>query len=175
MTLILCGFKSCGKTTIGKQLAMHLGFEFIDIDEVLIQRYFIESGRCVSIAELYEDVGEIQFRRLESDVIQQLEPSRETIIATGGGSFIDEDNREYLRKLGLVVYLSVDPLVIKKRIEETRIPAFMQHDFENTYFALFNERSPTYELVAHVTLETTHLSIDEILVKLTQLGVTHGS
>jgi shikimate kinase len=175
MTLILCGFKSCGKTTIGRQLALKLGVDFIDTDELLIQRYFIEIGRYVSIAELYEALGEAEFRRLESNTIQQLIPDNKTIIATGGGSFLDESNGGYLRRLGLIVYLSLDPLILKKRIEESEIPTFMRSNFENTFFILLNQRIRLYQQIADVTLDITHLSIEEIVVKLTQLRENYGS
>ncbi|MGA2412454.1 MAG: shikimate kinase [Candidatus Binataceae bacterium] len=118
--LILTGFMATGKTAVARAVAYRLGWRLIDSD----QRIAARAGR--TIADIFRDLGEQQFRALERDVIAAIaaDPSRcpqsgrplPAVIATGGGTLVDKRNFETLRQVGIIVCLSARPDVIARRV-----------------------------------------------------------
>src|SRR5215470_12923754 len=90
-----------GKTTVGRCLARKLGWKFIDLDEEIEKR----EGR--PIPEIFRDAGQSHFRNLERLCLKDLSASRKTVIALGGGAYMDPENREVAEKTGLTVWLKV--------------------------------------------------------------------
>jgi len=90
-----------GKTTVGRRLAKKLGWKFIDLDEEIERR----DGRLV--ADIFKQEGESRFRDLERSCLKDLSSSRKTVIALGGGAFIDPGNQELAESSGLTVWLKV--------------------------------------------------------------------
>lgn len=105
MLIYLIGFMGCGKSTHGKALAKHLGFDFIDMDEALQQSV------SKLIADLFnEPGGEAAFRKLESEWLKKNAALlTHTVIATGGGAPCFFDNMEVMNKTGITVYLDLHP------------------------------------------------------------------
>ena len=110
--LYLVGFMGAGKSTIARALGRRLGWRVDDIDER------IEARERRSVAAIFAQNGEPYFRQLERQVLGELLPQRQVIIATGGGTFAEADNRALMLADGSVVWLDV-PL---PRIME-RVPA----------------------------------------------------
>jgi len=100
MNIVLIGFRSTGKTTVGRELARRLGRSFIDADTYLQER----EGR--TIAEVFADGGETLFRQLEREVIAELAGRDGLVLAAGGGAVLDPENVERLRGSGPVVRLT---------------------------------------------------------------------
>ncbi len=96
---VLIGMPSCGKSTLGKRLAARLGMNFVDTDSLIRER----TGK--SIPALFDEVGEQGFRDIEAAIIQDCESLEHTVIATGGGAILREQNRTHLRANGLVMFL----------------------------------------------------------------------
>ena len=96
--LFLVGLMGAGKTTQGKRLAQHLNRTFFDSDQVICER----TG--VNIPTIFEMEGEAGFRQRESNIINELSLLPNIVLATGGGAVLREQNRDYLRQRGLVVY-----------------------------------------------------------------------
>ena len=96
----LIGMMGCGKTTLGKRLAENLKTPFIDLD------HWIETRQQTTIPDLFQQIGESGFRRLErqalTEIIQTKKPG---VLATGGGFITTAENRALLRKHYLVLYL----------------------------------------------------------------------
>ena len=90
--LFLVGFMACGKSTVGRELAQRLDWDFVDLDA------HIEVRERQSIAEIFRDRGEREFRVAETAALRDLTGSleRDTVIALGGGAFIHEANRALL-------------------------------------------------------------------------------
>jgi shikimate kinase len=99
--VILTGFMGTGKTTVGRLVALHLGFEFVDTDEL------IESEHG-PIPELFADQGEAAFRAIEREVATELASRCNLVVATGGGMMVDEQNVAALAATGTVVCLTAD-------------------------------------------------------------------
>ena len=99
--LYLVGFMGAGKTTVAGALARRIGWPTEDIDERIEAR----EGRSVSA--IFVQDGEPYFRRVERAILHELLPRRNVIVATGGGTFIDPDNRRVMLADGAVVWLDV--------------------------------------------------------------------
>ncbi len=95
----LIGFMGVGKTTIGRDLANHLGMPFCDLDDE------IEKATGRRIAEIFDEGGEAKFRELETRVLRQIVGKNSAVIATGGGTFIKPENREIIRSAGVSIWL----------------------------------------------------------------------
>ena len=93
MNLILCGLPMSGKTTVGKLLAQHLKWDFIDTDRCLEKAYEQQSGEFLSCREIYKKLGEGPFRVLEQERLAALAVNGSSVIALGGGCLKEPQNR----------------------------------------------------------------------------------
>lgn len=143
--LILCGFKSCGKTTLGKKLAQEIGAPFIDTDHLLESLYEQEEGEPLACSEIYKKLGEMPFRQLEYRAVASLEGVSDSIIALGGGAVLFSENQIILQKIGLLVYLEMDQEVLKKRLFSGPLPALFE---DQSFEKLYQERRPLYEAIS---------------------------
>jgi shikimate kinase len=144
---------AAGKSAVGRKLARRLGRGFVDTD------HLIEESTGRTIADIFATDGEKEFRRIEREVVAALAPERDSVIATGGGTFVDERNRDRLRTLGVVVCLvtSIDTVVERaKRSGKRPLAAGGRAQLEK----LFKKRMPAYRQ-ADVLVETDGLSVDQ--------------
>jgi len=100
-----------GKTTVGKLLAEQLGYEFVDTDELIVER----SGQTV--AEIFREKGEAAFRRMESEIAQELGEKEGFVVSTGGRLMLDPANAAALSRWGRVFCLVATPEEILQRVE----------------------------------------------------------
>ena len=99
--IFLVGFMAAGKTTVARALAHRLGWQAEDVDEL------IEARDRRTVADIFARQGEPYFRALEREILQLLLPLRHTVVATGGGTFVDPENRAAMMRDGLSVWLDV--------------------------------------------------------------------
>ena len=99
--IYLVGFMAAGKTTVARALAVRLGWRAEDIDEL------IEARERRTIAEIFQRQGEPYFRTVERDILKLLVPLRHAVVATGGGTFMDPENRAAINLDGVSVWLDV--------------------------------------------------------------------
>jgi shikimate kinase len=138
VNLYLVGMMGAGKTTVGKLLAQHLGYGFVDTDDVIAQA----AGR--SITQLFAEEGEAAFRQLESDVLAQVCAYTKLTIATGGGIVLQQENWSYLHH-GLVVWLDVPVELLYNRLaEDTTRPLLQDTDPKAKLRSLLEQRTPLY-------------------------------
>ncbi len=157
--IILIGFMGCGKTSIGTRLSKKLSFSFLDTDEEIEKR----EGR--KIKEIFAGEGEACFRQMETNLTRELlERTEKTVISTGGGLPLKEENGRLLQKLGFVVYLDVEKETVLRRLEgdKTR-PLLNGPDKEKKVEELLTFRRPVYEYTAHICVDTSQKSFDEIM------------
>lgn len=164
--LVLIGPMGSGKTTIGKLLAQHLGYEFFDSDKE------IETATGASINWIFEKEGEAGFRERESRMLEQLTEQNGRVIATGGGAIMLPDNHQILQR-GFVIYLnaSVDTQFSRTCRDRSR-PLLQTHDPKQRLADLYAVRAPIYQRLADLEVITGPSSpkrlVQEILDQLEQ-------
>lgn len=149
--IFLIGPMGSGKTAVGKQLAKLLKVPFYDSDTE------IEKTAGVDIPFIFEKEGEASFRTRECEAIDLLTQLNGIVLATGGGAILAEENRKHLKARGKVVYLHTS---IEQQLERTRHsrhrPMLNVTDPEQRLRSLFAIRSPLYESIATVIVNTDH-------------------
>lgn len=168
--LILVGFPGTGKTQAGRLAAKALDWEFVDSDELITAR----AGR--SIEDIFARDGEPAFRAMERDVLRRVCSGERQVIGTGGGSFIDPENRDLMLGAGLVVCLEAPPEVIWQRLSSapytTVRPLLQGEDPLQRIKQLKRTRQSRYNM-AHRSLSTDCLSLEQVaeaLVAAVQAG-----
>jgi len=115
--IYLAGFMASGKTTIGRLLAERLGWHFVDLDEE------IEAAENITIAQIFETRGEEEFRRLEHQMmrarVKAIERGSPTVIALGGGAFIQPKNYALVENNGITIWLDCPLATVRRRVEKT--------------------------------------------------------
>ncbi|MDE7365231.1 MAG: shikimate kinase [Ruminococcus sp.] len=102
MTIFLCGFMGCGKTTVGKILAKKMGCSFYDTDELIVE------NQGMTIPEIFAQKGEPYFREIEADIVKSM-CGKSAVISCGGGAMINPDTAKAVTDAGeTIVFLDVD-------------------------------------------------------------------
>ena len=153
-SVVLVGLMGAGKSTIGRALALALQLPFRDADEE------IERAARRSVAEIFAERGEYEFREGERRVIARLltrEPPH--VLATGGGAFVDAQTRALVREAAICVWLKADLELLAKRVSRRNTrPLLHGRDPLEVLSALAEQRHPFYG-EAHVTVETGDASV----------------
>ena len=138
--ILLIGMPSCGKTSMGKMLAEKLKRDFYDTDDLIVK----EEGK--TIPEIFEEKGEAYFRDLESKILKDLSKRNGIVIASGGGTPLRKENRDYISQNSLVVYLNRD----LENLETSGRP--LSKNLENLK-KLYAERKEIYEGLASIKID----------------------
>jgi shikimate kinase len=163
--LVLIGGRACGKTSVGKALARALERPFVDLDEVLVAQ-----AGC-SIAELVAAAGWPEFRRREKELVAHYAGLSGQVLAPGGGAVLDPENVRNLKEHGLVIWLMADPATLGERLrgdqgsQEFR-PSLTGGDPVEEMAKVLAEREPLYRAAAHLVLDTTGLSINQVVQRI---------
>jgi shikimate kinase len=166
--VVLIGFMGSGKSSIGRLAAKALGYQFVDTDQLIVER----SGRQIS--EIFAEDGEEAFRELETAVIRSLVHLNRSVISTGGGAVIRAVNREMLRHAGFVVCLTASEDVIFERVSRNSKRPLLQCDNPRAVISqLLMSRREAYEAAAHCTIDTSLLSQGDAVEVLTAAISAH--
>jgi shikimate kinase len=154
--LILTGFMGAGKSTVGPILARELGWKFVDLDDV------IEASSQSTVAEIFRDYGEAEFRQRERQAVLSLIGQEEIVLALGGGTVEDESTRTLLIQShgNCVVFLHAElpELLARCTVEEKTRPLLNAPEaLEDRH----TRRLPHYR-AAHITVITTGLAPEEV-------------
>lgn len=151
--LFLTGFMGAGKSTIGPLIAKQLGWKFLDLDELLSE------AEGMSIAEIVMTKGESYFRACEVRQIVQLSRDFQNVIALGGGTLLNLQNLQNLKKRGVIAYLCAKPKTLFERLKGERLKRpLLQTSSEGDaalmtrITTLLEERRPAY-LQAEIRME----------------------
>lgn len=109
--IILIGYMGAGKTTVGKELAKHLGIPFYDLD------WYIENRMRKKVKQIFDERGEEGFRIIEKNMLHEVAEFENVVISCGGGTPCFFDNMEYLNQQGDVVYLKGTPEVLFRHLK----------------------------------------------------------
>jgi shikimate kinase len=159
--VVLTGFMAAGKNAVGRQLAQELSLEFVDTDNI------IEKKEGITITHIFKKSGEEHFRKLEKKVIRKVAQGRNQVISTGGGVVLDQENISNLKKNGVIICLWASPEAIRDRTKkETHRPLLQGVNREKRIRELLDYRKPFYEKSADYIIDTSHLTVEEIVEKI---------
>ena len=142
--IIIIGYMGAGKTTVGKCLAKELNMDFYDLD------WYIESRMRKTVKQIFDEVGEEGFRKIEHNMLHEVAEFENVIISCGGGTPCFFDNIEYMNQQGETVFLkaspevlyghlkmgkTVRPLLLNKTPEEVKIFINEQLEKRNPYYS----------------------------------------
>ena len=164
---IIIGAPGAGKTSVGRRVAERLGVEFHDSDAAIEKR----AGKPVS--DIFLSDGEAEFRRLEREVIAESLADLDGVLSVGGGAVLDPDTREAFSH-HTVVWLEVDLGNATKRVGMNSARPLLMGNVRGTMTTMLNERTPLYEEVATVTVETSGRPlkdvVDDVVAELKRVG-----
>ncbi len=162
---VLIGFSGTGKSTVGRALATRLGWDLVDTDQFIVDRF----GR--SIASLFRDDGEVAFRAAERQAVTAACDGSRRVISVGGGAVVDPTNRALLCEGNLVVRLDASPETILRRLRDgsnaEERPMIASADPLARITALLASRAEAYaisDLVFQTEGRTIEAIVDEIVV-----------
>jgi shikimate kinase len=155
--IFICGFMGCGKTTQGKKLAKELGYYFIDLDD------YIEKHQNMTITELFQEVGEEEFRKIETGALQEcINHNLKALIATGGGTPCFNENMKLMLDSGTVVYLKMDAKALYNRLFNAKgdRPLIDGKDNEEMFLYIENLLNIREQFYSQAQVVTSGISVD---------------
>ena len=149
-SIILMGFMGSGKTSTGLELSAMTGLPLIDTDQM------IEEQEGKTISRIFADSGECYFRDLETGLLEKLcGNDKSYVISIGGGMPVREQNRQLLKQLGTVVYLTASDKVLAARLlGDTTRPLLADGDLREKIRSLKAAREENYRNLADLTVDT---------------------
>lgn len=159
--IVLIGYRGTGKTSVARELAARLGRRWFDADHEL------ERAAGKTIAAIFVDGGETEFRDWEERIIAQLGAMDGAIIATGGGAVLRASNRQALARHGRFVWLQASPEAIHARLRADAAAAAQRPSLTrlgelDEIRALLAERTPIYASLAEVSVDTEGKVVSEL-------------
>jgi shikimate kinase len=112
--IFMLGMPSSGKSTLGRQLAKELNYDFVDLDK----KIEISEGKKVS--EIFNLEGEAYFRKIEAEHLRKIEPNGKLVIATGGGTPCFGNNISFIKENGISIFLDVKPPKLEERMRNSK-------------------------------------------------------
>ena len=161
--LLLTGMMGVGKSTVGKKLAKKLKLKFIDIDKI------IEKKEKKTIKEIFEDKGEGYFRKIEKKIsLEELKKSN-SVIALGGGAFMDASIRKESKNLSISFWLDLglESLLIRLKNAKKR-PLLNQDSLEESVNKIYSERKKIYNK-SDFKIKCNSMNVDQIVNKIIKL------
>jgi shikimate kinase len=169
MSIVLIGYRGCGKTTIGRRLADRLWWPFIDTDDLVVKK----AGK--SIADIFEQHGEKRFRDLEAEAVKEVAKLQEHVISLGGGAILRQENIDVLRRNEhKIVYLRCEAGELYKRIMSDPNTAANRPNLTpvggiEEIRRLLAEREPLYRSAMTAELDVTNQSASDAVVYIARL------
>ena len=170
MSVVLIGFKGCGKSTIGPLLAEQMGFSFHDLDHLIEQRHFEETGERLGFREVFRTRGEESFRALENQLLRERLGRERLVLALGGGTPMAQ-RVDLLLAPHCVVYLQVPENDIIERVRADGWPAYLENEAnpEEALRLLFKKRVPRYEELAKLIVENSRAPEEVVAAALPEI------
>ena len=171
-SIVLIGMMGAGKSSVGRCLERRTGLTLLDTDEIVSSKF------GMSIPEIFAKHGETKFREAEAKAVRAMAIPKKTIIVTGGGIVLQQENVELLRRMGVIVWLDGNEDTLFARASRRRNrPLLQTKNPRRTFSQIFDARRSLYADIADVRVDTSVLTDEEISVAiLSKLGkVNPGS
>ncbi len=168
-SLVMVGLMGCGKSSVGRRLAVRLGVPFVDTDDE------IERVAGKSINDIFADWGEGEFRNGERRVIARLLGEGPQVLATGGGAFINPETRANIKAHGISIWLKAELPVLMRRVakRDTR-PLLKAGDPEAVMRGLMDARYPIYA-EADIVVESRDVAHEVIVTDVIEALKSSGA
>jgi shikimate kinase len=160
MRIFFVGFPGCGKSTVGKKIASRLGYQFIDLDD------YIEKRAETAIPEIFKNLGEDYFRKIESYSLKEISGMDKVVVSTGGGTPCFNNNMELINSTGISIYLKMSSDTLVSRLsnaekERPLISGMQGEDLRRWVNTKLNEREFFYAQ-AHFKVKAKDLKTEEL-------------
>ena len=167
----LIGYMGCGKTTIGKRLAKSLGWDVIDMDSRIENRY------RKTIPDIFASEGEESFRKKERFILEELSALENVVVSTGGGAPCFFDNIDVMNSSGLCVYIRMTPEALAARLKNAKANRPLLKDKTEEELTGFikeqlEKRRAFYEQARYV-IDNDNGTPEEAAAKIAELLNTH--
>lgn len=164
MTIFLCGFMGCGKTTVGRALAKMLRIPLIDTDDEIVNR------EGCSIPEIFEKKGEPYFRQIEAETVRSL-CSKNAVVACGGGAMLNVDTAKAAKEAGAsIVLLDLSFEECYSRIKNDTNRPIVQKNTKEQLHEIFDSRASVYRNNATAAFKvSSNNTPDETAKRITEL------
>lgn len=161
MNVVLIGFMGTGKSVVANALARKLCLKVLDIDSL------IEKKEEKKISVIFIEKGEDYFRSIEKEVIEEISTLDGYVVSTGGGVFLDEENRNNLKQMGKVFTLTASVETILERVTRNNKRPLLNlvDDKRSEIEKLLSERKKYYDM-ADFTISTSGKEIDEVVYQI---------
>jgi len=167
--LTLTGLMGVGKSTIGKNLAKKLKYNFIDIDKL------IEAKEKTSINLIFKNKSEEYFRKIESEITLHALKKNNSVISLGGGAFLNKLIRTSAKKNSVSFWLDVNTDILEKRLNKTfKRPLLYKKNISDTIKKMYLERKKIYN-EANYRIKCSFLKSSEIVNKILKLYEKSGN
>ena len=165
--LTLTGMMGVGKSTIGKNLAKKLNYNFIDVDKI------IEAKEGRSINSIFKNESESYFRKIENDITLAELKKRNSVISLGGGAFLNKSIRRSAKNFSISFWLDVPIYELTKRLKKSRQrPLLFKKNIDETVKKIYFDRKKIYN-EADYRIKCNSLKLEEIVNKI--LGIYEKS
>ena len=165
--LTLTGMMGVGKSTIGKNLAKKLKYNFIDVDRI------IEAKEGRSINSIFKNKSESYFRKIENDITLSELKKNNSVISLGGGAFLNKSIRRSAKKFSISFWLDVPIYELTKRLKKSRRrPLLFRKNIDETVKKIYFDRKKFYD-DADYRVKCDSLKLEEIVNKI--LGIYEKS
>jgi len=167
--LVLTGMMGVGKSTVGKNLAQKLSYNFVDIDRT------IESREGSTINLIFKNKSESYFRKLENEISLEKLKKKNTVVSLGGGAFLNKSIRREVKNTSVSFWLDVDVSELIKRLKKNKKrPLLYNKNLNVTVNKIYLERKKTYS-EADYRIKCNFLDPDEIVDKILKLYEKSGN
>jgi shikimate kinase len=165
-SIVLIGMMGAGKSSVGTCLQRRTALTLFDTDDVVASKFGL------SIPEIFSKYGEKDFREAETQALRELAPTKPTIIVTGGGIVLREKNIDFLKRLGVIVWLDGNEEILFQRASRARTrPLLQSENAREAFTQLLQLRRPLYAEIAHIRVDTSAFTDEEVAVAiLSKLG-----
>jgi shikimate kinase len=158
-SIVLIGMMGSGKSSVGCCLQRRTKLALLDTDEMVASKF------GMSIPEIISKHGELAFREAETQALRELTSAEQTIIVTGGGIVLREENVNFLKRLGVLVWLDgTEETLFERASRSGNRPLLDRENPREAFARMLQARRPLYAKVANIHVDTSVLTEEEVVV-----------
>jgi len=154
--IILTGFMGTGKSSVGRLLASYLHYTFCDLDSVVVQK----EGQ--SINSIFASKGESYFREVESAMLRAVLQQSSQVVSTGGGAVLSRENRDLMKKSGVVINLVASPEIILQRLHTDEERPLLRESKNLPQIEILLKQREVFYSEANIRIDTDGKNVEDV-------------